>query len=118
MGYLNTGQFKKLQDMYISWSHYPKFAFRNFTGSAVYSANLPALFGVVWFKNDGSVTEGIEASASNSFISSGTTYGDVVNINFYVFASRLPRYLGNLGFNARAMAMTTLCLIPPDNSCG
>ena len=100
MGYLNTGQFKKLQDMYISWSHYPKFAFRNFTGSAVYSANLPALFGVVWFKQNGSVTEGVEASASNSFISGGITYGDVVNINFYVFASRLPRYLGNLGFNA------------------
>ena len=100
MGYLNTGQFKKLQDMYIAWTHYPKYAFRNYTDSAVYSANLPALFGVVWYKENGSVTEGIEASSSNSFISSGTTYGDVVNINFYVFATRLPRYLGNAGFNA------------------
>ena len=100
MGYLNTGHFKKLQDMYIDWTSFPKYAFRNDTASALYSANLPALFGVVYYKNDGSVTEGLEASASNSFISSGTTYGDVVNINFYVFASRLPRYLYNQGFNA------------------
>ncbi len=100
MGYLQTGQFKVLQDMYINWTSYPKYAFRNFTSSALYSANLPALFGVVYYKNDGSVTEGVEASASNSFISSGITYGDVVNINFYIFATRLPRYLYNQDWNA------------------
>tara|TARA_Y100000114_G_scaffold48281_1_gene43951 strand:+ start:4737 stop:6659 length:1923 start_codon:yes stop_codon:yes gene_type:complete len=98
MGYLNTGNFKRLQDMYIEWTHYPKYAFRNFTFSSLYSANLPALFGVVWYKNDGSVTEGVESSASNSFISSGTTHGDVVNVNFYVWASRSPRYAHNTGF--------------------
>ena len=99
MGYLNTGNIKILQDMYIGWYTYSKYAFRNFTSSAVYSANLPALFGVVYYKNDGSITEGVEASASNSYISGGNTYGDVVNVNFYVWASRLPRYLYNQGFN-------------------
>ena len=98
MGYLNTGNIKILQDMYIGWYTYSKYAFRNFTSSAVYSANLPALFGVVYYKNDGSITEGVEASASNSYISGGNTYGDVVNVNFYVWASRSPRYQWNTGF--------------------
>ena len=109
MGYLNTGNFKRLQDMYIDWTNYPKYAFRNFTSSAIYSANLPALFGVVWYKDNGSVTEGVESSASNSFISSGTTYGDVVNVNFYIWASRSPRYQWNTGFGiSSASSSSTL----------
>jgi hypothetical protein len=89
MGYLNTGNVKRLQDLYLNWSEYAKYAYRTFSSAALNSANLPAPFGVVWYKNDGSVTEGVEASASNATVSGGNTLGDVVNVNFYVFSSRL-----------------------------
>ena len=99
MGYLNTGTYKRLQDLFLNYSEYGKYAFRNITSSALYSANLPAPFGIVWYKNDGSVTEGVEASASSSYISGGNTFGDVVNVNFYVFSSRLPISYYNTGWN-------------------
>jgi len=99
MGYLNTGTYKKLQDLYLTWTEYSKYSFRAYSSAAISSANLPAPFGVVCYKNDGSLTEGVEASASNSFISGGITYGDVVNVNFYVFSSRLPISYYNTGWN-------------------
>ena len=99
MGYLNTGQYKRIQDLYLNWTEFGKYAFRNFTSAHLNSANLPAPFGIVWYKNDGSVTEGVEASSSSSFISGGNTHGDVVNVNFYVFSSRVPISYYATGWN-------------------
>jgi len=102
MGYIQTGVWKWAKIPYSNYNSFSAQAFRIGTSPVLMSANLPLIYELVWYKSDGSITEGVEASANNSYVSGGNVYGDVVNTIFEVYM-----FTGSWAYNNGALPIFT-----------